>query len=75
MALMIKPIHFEHSIAELEEIVIKLEKGELTLEESLDHFEKGITLARQCQKVLSEAEQKIESLANSNLRNEIADND
>ncbi|KTD23793.1 exodeoxyribonuclease VII small subunit [Legionella lansingensis] len=65
---MTKAIHFETSMAELEEIVMQLEKGELTLEESLKQFEKGITLARKCQQVLSEAEQKIELLANSDTK-------
>ena len=60
---MSKPIQFEQSIAELETIVGQLEKGELPLEESLKQFEKGINLAQKCQKILSEAEQKIEILS------------
>lgn len=63
---MLKGIHFEQSITKLEEIVAQLEKGELTLEESLKQFEKGISLARQCQDVLTKAEQKIEILTSSN---------
>jgi len=59
---MSKDIHFEQSITELEEIVRQLEKGELTLEDSLKQFEKGIGLARRCQDVLHQAEQKIETL-------------
>lgn len=59
---MSKGVHFEHSIEELEEIVRQLEKGELTLEDSLKQFEKGIGLARRCQDVLRQAEQKIEIL-------------
>lgn len=55
-------MHFEQSISELEEIVRQLEKGELTLEDSLKQFEKGISLARKCQDVLQKAEQKIETL-------------
>ncbi len=55
-------IHFEQSIGELEEIVRQLEKGELTLEDSLKQFEKGIGLARHCQSVLEQAQQKIETL-------------
>lgn len=61
---MSKAIHFEHSVLELEEIVKQLEKGELSLEESLKQFEKGIHLARRCQDVLNQAEQKIEVLTN-----------
>jgi len=63
---MTKPIHFEKSIAELEAIVMQLEKGELSLEDSLKQFEKGITLARACQETLSQAEQKIELLSATN---------
>jgi len=62
---MSKGIHFEQSITELEEIVRQLEKGELTLEDSLKQFEKGIGLARRCQDVLQQAEQKIETLTNA----------
>lgn len=60
---MTQPIQFEKSIAELEAIVMQLEKGELSLEDSLQQFEKGITLARQCQDTLNQAEQKIEILS------------
>lgn len=56
---MSKPIHFESSIAELEAIVNQLEKGELPLENALKQFEKGIQLAQNCQKILTQAEQKI----------------
>ena len=59
---MTKPIHFEKSIAELQDIVSQLEKGELSLESSLKQFEKGITIARKCQDILSQAEQKVELL-------------
>jgi exodeoxyribonuclease VII small subunit len=55
-------IHFEQSISDLEEIVRQLEKGDLSLEDSLKQFEKGISLARRCQDVLQKAEQKIETL-------------
>jgi exodeoxyribonuclease VII small subunit len=55
-------INFEESVAKLEDIVKQLEKGDLTLEESLKQFENGIGLARHCQNVLNQAEQKIELL-------------
>ncbi|VEB35347.1 exodeoxyribonuclease VII small subunit [Legionella cherrii] len=58
-------MHFEQSIMELEEIVRQLEKGELSLEDSLKQFEKGISLARRCQDVLQKAEQKIEILTSA----------
>ncbi len=57
---MTEPIHFEKSIAELENIVLQLEKGELSLEDSLKQFEQAIKLARECQTLLTQAEQKIQ---------------
>ncbi|EAR21227.1 exodeoxyribonuclease VII small subunit [Nitrococcus mobilis] len=53
---------FEHALQELEELVGRMESGELSLEDSLKSFERGIELTRACQKVLREAEQKIEIL-------------
>jgi len=56
------PPSFEETLAELESLVDTLEKGELTLEESLNAFERGIGLTRTCQKALDEAEQKVRIL-------------
>lgn len=67
---MSKVIHFEQSVNELEQIVKQLEKGELTLEESLKQFEKGIGLARSAQELLNKAEQKIEQLTTSQMPQE-----
>lgn len=53
---------FERSLKELEELVGRMEKGELSLEESLKSFERGIELTRACQQALKEAEQKVEIL-------------
>ena len=50
---------FEQSIAELEEIVEQLENGDVTLDESLGLFEKGIKLSKSCQKMLDTAEKKV----------------
>mgnify|MGYP001416863852 CR=1 FL=1 len=55
-------LNFEAALSELESLVEKMESGELSLEESLKSFEKGIVLTRLCQKALSEAEQKVEIL-------------
>jgi len=54
---------FEAALAELEQIVERLEQGELSLEESLRQFERGIELTRNCQKALRQAEQKISILS------------
>lgn len=53
---------FEDSLAELEKIVGKLEQGDLALEESLELFEKGVSLSRECQERLNTAERRIEVL-------------
>jgi len=53
---------FETSLEALEEIVHKLEQGDLPLEESLGLFEQGIRLSRECQERLSQAERRIEIL-------------
>jgi len=53
---------FEQALADLEETVEKLERGDLPLEDALKQFERGIGLARSCQTALKQAEQKVEIL-------------
>jgi exodeoxyribonuclease VII small subunit len=53
---------FEEALKKLEEIVQRLERGELSLEESLTCYEEGIRLSRLCHGKLEEAERKIEVL-------------
>jgi exodeoxyribonuclease VII small subunit len=53
---------FEKKLVRLEEIVQKMEKGEIALEQSLKLFEEGIQLSRDCQTQLTEAENKIKLL-------------
>jgi len=53
---------FEKALAELESLVERLEAGDLSLEESLKDFERGVSLTRACQKALAEAEQKVQIL-------------
>lgn len=57
-----KLIQLEKKLDELGELIDKMEQGGLSLEESLEYFEKGIHLVRSCQKTLLEAEQKIQLL-------------
>ena len=57
-----QPVDFETAMRDLEEIVERLEQGDLPLEESLAAFERGVTLTRTCQSALKEAEQKVEIL-------------
>jgi len=56
------PPDFERALADLEATVDKLEHGELSLEDALRHFERGVALARDCQAALKQAEQKVEVL-------------
>ena len=57
---------FETSLEELERIVRELEQGELTLEKSLELFEQGVKLSRDCQERLNQAERRIEILMRDN---------
>jgi len=57
-----KKIDFESSLKELESIVEKLEDEDINLEDSVKSFEKGISLVKECQKQLHNAELKIKKL-------------
>jgi exodeoxyribonuclease VII small subunit len=57
---------FESSLGELEQIVRHLESGDLPLDRSLELFEQGVRLSRECQKRLDEAERKVEILLRGN---------
>ena len=57
---------FEKSLQHLEKIVSNMESGELGLEESLQQFENGIKLARNCQDTLANAELRVEQLIEKN---------
>jgi len=66
------PIPFETALAELESLVGQLEQGDLTLEDSLQRFERGVALVRSCRNTLREAEQKVEQLIEHNGQLETA---
>ncbi|HEX2548450.1 MAG TPA: exodeoxyribonuclease VII small subunit [Gammaproteobacteria bacterium] len=55
----------ETSLAEINSLVEQMERGELTLEQSLSHFERGITLIKHAQKILQTSEQKVQKLMKS----------
>ena len=57
-----KTPQLEQSLDSLEALVERMESGELTLEESLQAFEQGVKLTRECQQALSQAEQKVRIL-------------
>ena len=56
----------EKAVENMEELVSAMEEGELSLEESLQAFEQGIKLTRECQSALKNAEQKVQILLNEN---------
>ena len=57
-----RELKFEEAIADLEQVVEQLELGDLSLEDSLAAFEKGVGLVRYCNQKLSEVEKKVELL-------------
>jgi exodeoxyribonuclease VII small subunit len=57
-----KSLNFEAALDELERLVEQMEAGDLTLEQSLQAFERGVALTRDCQKALKEAELRVQAL-------------
>jgi exodeoxyribonuclease VII small subunit len=57
-----KPFTVETALGELETLIARMESGELSLEDSLQAFEQGIRLTRECQEALAQAEQKVQIL-------------
>jgi exodeoxyribonuclease VII small subunit len=63
-----KKLELEKAMGELENVVEQLETGELSLDKALKQFEKGVKLSRECQRALTEAEQKVKILMDSELK-------
>ena len=63
-----KSLSLEKAMGELEAIVEELEAGELSLDKSLKQFEKGVRLSRDCQAALKDAEQKVQILMETELK-------
>ena len=63
---------FEAALEELELLVERMEQGDITLEESLKDFERGIELTRACQESLRSAEQKVQILLEKRGQEELA---
>ncbi|MCZ6766289.1 MAG: exodeoxyribonuclease VII small subunit [bacterium] len=57
-----KSKNFEESMKRLEAIVTELEKGDFSLEESLQRFEEGLKLGKSCKEILEKAEAKVKTL-------------
>lgn len=69
-----KSLNFEQALSELETLVTALESGDMSLEESLQAFEIGIRLTRECQTSLQQAEQKVQLLLSENGETTAFDN-
>jgi len=59
-------LDFESALGELEALVEQMETGELSLEDSLNAFERGVKLTRHCQSALQQAELKVKVLSEKN---------
>ncbi|WP_380184730.1 exodeoxyribonuclease VII small subunit [Kalamiella sp. sgz302252] len=66
-----QPASFETSLTELEQIVSRLESGDLPLEEALNEFEHGVQLARAGQQKLQQAEQRVQILLNDDKNGDL----
>lgn len=66
-----KAVTFEASVKKLEEIVLKLESGEESLEDSLKLFKEGTELAGFCYEILENAEQKVTDLSSVQLKSKL----
>ncbi len=65
----------ENAFTEISDIIDKMEHAPLTLEQSLTQFERGITLIKHAQKILTEAEQKVQILLKQNGQEKLVDYD
>jgi exodeoxyribonuclease VII small subunit len=70
-----KAFQLEQSLQELEGLVQQMESGDLSLEESLKSFEKGIKITRSCQQALDSAQRKVQVLIEKNASSELKDFD
>jgi len=68
-------VSFEHTLEELEHLVNEMEQGDLPLNDALEKFERGISLAKQSQKALENAEQKVKILLRNQAGDSLADFD
>jgi exodeoxyribonuclease VII small subunit len=60
-------LSFEESIKELTDIVGKIEQGEIPLQDSLEQYEKGMTLIKHCRDILQKAEKQIEKITEADV--------
>ena len=67
---MAEQFNFNKGLSKLEEIISKMDSGELSLEESLKYFEEGVRIHRQCHRALKDAEHRISILSENDEYNE-----
>ncbi|WP_439503725.1 exodeoxyribonuclease VII small subunit [Methylophaga sp.] len=70
-----KKLEYEAAVSELESLVERLEKGDISLEESLKLYERGVLLTRNCQEALQAAEQKVQMLLQQSGQSALVDFD
>ena len=68
----VERLDFEVAMQELEALVLRMEKGELSLEDSLREFERGVTLTRICQEALHSAEQRVKLLTQQGVETDFS---
>ena len=61
-----KNFSFEESLAELEKIVVNLEKGEVSLDDAIEEYKKAMDLVKQCNEKLDSAQEAIAKIVNDN---------
>ena len=66
----ISELSFEESIKELTNIVGKIEQGQIPLQDSLEQYEKGMALIKQCRTILEKAEKRIEKISEEELKSQ-----
>ncbi len=60
--------NLEKDLSELNNLIVQMESGDISLDEALGHFEKGVKLVKQCQGALNDAEQKVKILVDNHLQ-------
>ena len=75
MAKKAEKFDFEKALNELEKLVENMEEGDMSLEDSMKQFERGVALTRSCQQALAEAEQKVQILLKNSASEELVEFD
>ena len=66
----ISKMSFEETIKQLTGIVDKIEQGQIALADSIEQYEKGMTLIKHCRQILQKAEQRIEKISETEKKND-----